>query len=118
MYNKVKATMNTFDTDDIQQHILSVLDSAPIPDTRQLSYPNGLEADAESSSSEYQLAIKSSLDSLVGKEVRKKTGFWVFMGKIGTDLESRYSDGHLPNSQHRKPCSYSRGPIRGSIWKS
>ena len=63
--------MTAFDTDDIQQHVLSVLDSAPIPDTRKLSYPNGLEADVESSSSEYQLSIKSALDSLVGKEVSK-----------------------------------------------
>jgi len=61
--------MTAFDTDDIQQHVLSVLDSAPIPDTRKLSYPNGLEADVESSSSEYQLSIKSALDSLVGKEM-------------------------------------------------
>lgn len=60
---------NTFNTEDIQQHILTILDSNPIDDTRQLNYPDGREADAATSSSDYQLAIKSALDSLVGKEM-------------------------------------------------
>ena len=56
----------------LQQHILTILDSAgtPIADTRQLSYPDGRAADPEEcGSTEYQLSIKSALDSLVGKEV-------------------------------------------------
>ncbi|KNE95974.1 hypothetical protein PSTG_10665 [Puccinia striiformis f. sp. tritici PST-78] len=60
-----------FDSHDLQQHILTILDSAaPIADTRLLSYPDGRAADPEEcASTEYQLSIKSALDSLVGKEM-------------------------------------------------
>ncbi|KAI9623984.1 hypothetical protein KEM48_009211 [Puccinia striiformis f. sp. tritici PST-130] len=64
-------TTTNFDSHDIQQHILTILDSAaPIADTRLLSYPDGRAADPEEcASTEYQLSIKSALDSLVAKEM-------------------------------------------------
>ncbi|KNE95997.1 hypothetical protein PSTG_10688 [Puccinia striiformis f. sp. tritici PST-78] len=64
-------TTTNFDNHDIQQHILTILNSAaPIADTQLLSYPGRQASDPEECAfTEYQLSIKSALDSLVKKEI-------------------------------------------------
>ncbi|KAI9614255.1 hypothetical protein H4Q26_009398 [Puccinia striiformis f. sp. tritici PST-130] len=64
-------TTTNFDNHDIQQHILTILNSAaPIADTQLLSYPDRQASDPEECAfTEYQLSIKSALDSLVKKEI-------------------------------------------------
>lgn len=64
-------------SEQLQLVILSALDKAPIPDTRELllSLPEGVEGakslsgEKVGSGAEEQLAVKGALDSLAGREV-------------------------------------------------
>lgn len=64
---------SALDSDELQLYILSVLEKAPISDSRNLPPPQAeaipLTGDHEASQAEDQLLIKGALDSLVGKEV-------------------------------------------------
>ncbi|POW23152.1 hypothetical protein PSHT_00454 [Puccinia striiformis] len=70
-------TTTNFDNHDIQQHILTILNSAaPIADTQLLSYPGRQASDPEECAfTEYQLSIKSALDNgLLMAKLQAKPG--------------------------------------------
>ncbi|KAI7936362.1 hypothetical protein MJO29_015665 [Puccinia striiformis f. sp. tritici] len=70
-------TTTNFDNHDIQQHILTILNSAaPIADTQLLSYPDRQASDPEECAfTEYQLSIKSALDNgLLMAKLQAKPG--------------------------------------------
>ncbi|KAG0149758.1 hypothetical protein CROQUDRAFT_39354 [Cronartium quercuum f. sp. fusiforme G11] len=64
---------SNMDSEDLQLHLLSLLDKSPIEDTRKLEPPQGYtsntSAETDASRAEEQLLIKGALDSLAGKEM-------------------------------------------------